>query len=302
MRLALRGCQVAAVAVLLSGIAMAEWESIGNLQPAGRNANEFIFHHAHATVVLQVLAPDLIRVRCVHASSLPPDHSYAVVKTDWPNVKVDFSNDRKYQSIRTGQLEARIQLSPFRIAFYDPEGELLSKDSDTQGIAWNGDRVRVWKWEPADEHYFGFGEKSTPLDKRGRSLVMWNRDPEGFDASSEPLYESVPFFIALRRGRAYGIFLDNTWRSSFDMGSEIPDVYSFGAEGGELNYYFFAGPDRPHSLAATVGAGLHPEPLQLLSGEHGSFYRGELPPSADSVRWHFPRHRLHGWLSRFHLG
>jgi alpha-glucosidase len=231
------------VILLLSGVATAEWESIGNLKPAERKSNEFTFRGVRATVVIQVLAPDLIRVRTVHATSLPPDHSYAVVKTDWPPVKVDFSNDGKYQRIRTEQLEARVQLSPLRVAFYDAKGALLSKDSDTQGIAWNGDRVRVWKWEPADEHYFGFGEKSTPLDKRGRSLVMWNRDPEGFDASSEPLYESVPFFIALRQGRAYGIFLDNTWRSSFDMGSEFRDVYSFGAEGGELNYYFFGGPD-----------------------------------------------------------
>jgi alpha-glucosidase len=173
------------VILLLSGVATAEWESIGNLKPAERKSNEFTFRGVRATVVIQVLAPDLIRVRTVHATSLPPDHSYAVVKTDWPPVKVDFSNDGKYQRIRTEQLEARVQLSPLRVAFYDAKGALLSKDSDTQGIAWNGDRVRVWKWEPADEHYFGFGEKSTPLDKRGRSLVMWNRDPEGFDASSE---------------------------------------------------------------------------------------------------------------------
>ena len=73
--------------------------------------------------------------------------------------------------------------------------------------------MRVWKSAPPDEHYFGFGEKSTPLDKRGRSLVMWNKDPEGFDASSEPLYQSVPFFLALRQGPRYGIFFDNTYRS-----------------------------------------------------------------------------------------
>src|ERR1700745_1557329 len=78
MRPVLRGLQIAAVAVLLSGVAMAEWESIGGLQPGPRKGNEFPFHNAHATVVLQVLAPDLIRVRAVHASSLPPDHSYAV--------------------------------------------------------------------------------------------------------------------------------------------------------------------------------------------------------------------------------
>ena len=95
---------------------------------------------------------------------------------------------------------------------------------------------------PEDEQYFGLGEKSTPLDKRGRSYVEWNTDPAGFDASSEPLYQSVPFFIGLRKGRAYGLFLDNTFRSSFDMGTADRDLYSFGVEGGEMNYYFFGGP------------------------------------------------------------
>ncbi len=228
--------------VMLSSPMLAEWQSIGNLKPLGRNGNEFSFANDRTTVVITVLAPDVVRVRAVAGQSLPPDHSYAVVKTDWPAVKVESSLYGNYQSIRTGQMEVRVQLAPFRIAFFDAKGQLLSKDADNQGISWDGARVRVWKSAPQDEHYFGFGEKSTPLDKRGRSLVMWNKDPEGFDASSEPLYQSVPFFVALRQGRADGMFLDNTWRSSFDMASEFPDTYSFGAEGGEMNYYFFAGP------------------------------------------------------------
>ena len=51
----------------------------------------------------------------------------------------------------------------------------------------------------------------------------------------------------MRQGKAYGIFLDNSYRSFFDMGADSPDSYSFGAEGGELNYYFFYGPD-PHKV------------------------------------------------------
>jgi len=227
---------------MLSSAMFAEWHSIGNLKPLGRKGNEFGFASDRATIVITVLAPDMVRVRAVAGRSLPPDHSYAVAKTEWPVVKIESTSNGNYQSIRTEQLEVRVQLAPFRVAFYDAKGQLLSKDADDQGMSWDGARVRVWKSAPQDEHYFGFGEKSTPLDKRGRALVMWNKDPEGFDASSEPLYQSVPFFLALRHGRAYGMFLDNTWRSSFDMASEFPDVYSFGAEGGELNYYFFAGP------------------------------------------------------------
>jgi alpha-glucosidase len=48
--------------------------------------------------------------------------------------------------------------------------------------------------------------------------------------------------LALRQGSAYGLFLDNTYHSNFDFGKQFSDAYSFGAEGGELNYYFFYGP------------------------------------------------------------
>jgi alpha-glucosidase len=237
-----RALRSLALLFLVANIAFAEWQPIGNMTARQTSANQLTFSNPHATVVVTILAPDLVRVRMVPKSSLPPDHSYAVIKRDWPTVPIDLSGMKSTRIIRTSKLEVRMQLSPFRIAFYDHEGHLISKDADEQGNSWDGARVRCWKWMPDDEHYYGMGEKSTPLDKRGRSYVMWNQDPSGFDASSEPLYQSVPFFIGLRQGRAYGLFFDNTFRSSFDMGAEAPDRYSFGAEGGEMNYYFFAGP------------------------------------------------------------
>ena len=228
---------------------MAEWQPVGSLRSLGRKGNQFTFGNEQTIVAITVLAPDIVRIRAVQGRTFPPDHSYAVIKADWSTVQVQTTSVGNVRSIRTSQLEVRVQLSPFRVAFYDPQGKLLTKDADNLGMAWDGSRVRDWRWAPQDEHYFGFGEKSTPLDKRGRSLVMWNKDPEGFDASSEPLYQSVPFFLALRQGRSYGIFFDNTYRSSFDMASEFPDTYSFGAEGGVMNYYFFAGP-RPKDVVS----------------------------------------------------
>src|SRR2546422_6429258 len=71
---------------------------------------------------------------------------------------------------------------------------------------------------------------------------MWNTDAVGWRESTDPLYKTIPFFLALLHGAAYGIFFDNTYRSSFDFGKESASLYSFGAEGGELNYYFLSGP------------------------------------------------------------
>ena len=58
----------------------------------------------------------------------------------------------------------------------------------------------------------------------------------------DPLYKSIPFFLAISGGRSYGLFLDNTWRTWFDFGKQARDAYAFGSEGGPLDYYLIYGP------------------------------------------------------------
>ena len=235
------------VAILFCSPARAAWQEVAGMTAGQPKGNQIAFRSPGATAVVTVLAPDLIRVSLGKGTTLGPDYSWAVIKTDWPQVHAKFSNEKGAYKIRTSEIEVRIQSNPFRVAFYDLAGRLISKDKDTLGPAWDGSSVRCWKWMPPDEHYFGLGEKTGPLDKRGHAYVNWNTDPAGYNALSDPMYETVPFFVGVRQGKAYGIFFDNTYRSFFDMGADSSDTYSFGAEGGELNYYFFYGPD-PHTV------------------------------------------------------
>jgi alpha-glucosidase len=253
--------------------AAAEWKSAGSFSADAAGANSIIFRDRQNLVILTVLAPDLVRVRMIAGTTPGPDYSYAVVKTAWPSAKAEFSGDKDARLIRTPELEVRVQLSPLRLAFYDRSGHLISKDADRLGMAREGNRVRCWKAMPPDEHYFGLGEKAGPLDKRGHSYVMWNTDAYGWDANTDPLYNDIPFFIGLHQGKAYGIFFDNTYRSSFDMGAESPDNYSFGAEGGELNYYFFYGPSPKKVLSRyTELVGRMPLPARWAIAYHQCRY------------------------------
>ncbi len=227
--------------------ARGSWQEVGAMKADAPKADQITFRGRDFTAVVSVLAPDLIRVRVVKGLKLGPDYSWAVIKTDWPAVHAQISSEPGIYKIRTAEMEVRIQTNPFRVAFYDLAGQLISKDKDSLGAAWDGASLRCWKWMPPDEHYFGLGEKTGPLDKRGHSYVNWNTDPAAYNALTDPMYETVPFFVALRKGKAYGIFFDNSYRSFFDMGADSADSYSFGADGGELNYYFFYGPD-PHTV------------------------------------------------------
>jgi alpha-glucosidase len=126
---------------------------------------------------------------------------------------------------------------------------------------------------PADEHYFGLGDKTGPIDRRGHAFSMWNTDSYRFQESTDPIYKSIPFFMTDRAGEATGIFLDNTWRSSFDFGTESPSFYSFGAVAGPIDYYIFPGPT-PRQVVETYAwlTGKPPLPPLWMFGFQQSRY------------------------------
>lgn len=253
---------------------LAQWQQIGSVQNVHPENNRFIFECTNGSAQIEVLAPDLVRVRADRKLKQIPNFSWSIAKTTWPEVNAESMREGDYYIIRSDDLEVSVRLNPFRLAFYDRAGRLLSKDDDSLGIAWNDTRVRNWKTMPTGESYFGLGEKVGRLDRRGRSYVMWNTDAYMYDENhADPLYISIPFFLALREGRSYGLFFDNTYRSSFDFGTEADEYYSFGADDGELNYYFFAGPDPKQVIARyTELTGRTPMPPRWALGYQQTRY------------------------------
>ncbi len=175
------------------------------------------------------------------------DHSYAVVASKAALPPVHVRTGPRESTIDTGVLRVVVRQRPFQIEILSRDGASLDADDRTFGTAFAGSSIRTWKRLRDEEYVYGLGEKTGRLNKRGKQLggythVMWNSDTFAYDASIDPIYASVPFYMVLRRGRAHGIFLDSTFRSSFDVGHTSAGVLSFGVEGGELDYYFIDGP------------------------------------------------------------
>ncbi|MFT6871754.1 MAG: alpha-glucosidase [Roseivirga sp.] len=144
--------------------------------------------------------------------------------------------------LKTDQLEMKVTKSPFRLSFFNKAGDLLNADDPTFGISWLGEEVTNYKSIAQDEVFLGMGEKSGGLNRRGSSYDNWNSDAFGFNNDTDPLYVSTPFFIGVREGKPYGIFLDNTYKSHFNFGTSNNDRFSyFSASAGDLNYYFIQG-------------------------------------------------------------
>ncbi|GAA4483652.1 TIM-barrel domain-containing protein [Gluconacetobacter asukensis] len=95
---------------------------------------------------------------------------------------------------------------------------------------------------PGDGHYFGLGDKFGPLDRLGRTYAMWNSDSYAYREGQDPLYKDIPFFIGFTGGAYFGMFLDNTWRTTFDFGHLDPGRLRIAAPDGPIDYYVMAGP------------------------------------------------------------
>ena len=220
------------------------WQPLGNVSAVTNLPRGVELTVGQGRLRVLAFAPNVVRVRYSNRGSFLQEHSFAVL----PNA---FSQSRKVQVeqlqnsilISTGAMQVRIFKSPLRIVFVDPSGQVISQDPPGYPVSFDSDAFRVWKSMPGDEHYFGLGDKTGPLDHRNLAFTMWNTDAFGWQESTDTLYKSIPFILAMRHGAAYGIFLDNTYRTNFDLGKESRDLYSFGADGGELYYYFFYGPD-----------------------------------------------------------
>jgi alpha-glucosidase len=228
--------------------AAAQWIPVGDMPRPTRSGNALRFVNAQAVATITALSPEVIRVRVTRGGREGRDHSYAVINRSLGDPGAAFGGDDKRSTITTSALAVTVQHAPFRVSFATKAGQSLDQDDAQRGIVFEGGGVRVSKRLRDDEHVYALGEKTGAFDKRGWKLggysaTMWNSDTFGYDGSTDPIYVSVPFYIVLRHGVAFGVFLDNTWRSNFDIGHQTEGVLSFGADGGPLDYYFIYGPE-----------------------------------------------------------
>ena len=204
----------------------------------------------NSQVRVSILAPDLVRVQAAFQKPLPErDHSWAIDKTSWETPRWNLKEEADSVIIATDELEIAIRRSPLLIEFREPQTHrVINADARPMLFDANG-AVAAAKKLGLDEHFYGLGEKAARLDKRRGSFVMWNDDRPGYREGTDPLYQSIPFYIGWQDGAAYGIFFDNSYRSYFDFGHTGQDYASFAADGGQLNYYFFHGPSMKKILS-----------------------------------------------------
>ncbi|MGB7392902.1 MAG: glycoside hydrolase family 31 protein [Pricia sp.] len=231
-----------------------ELEYKGNLYPNHivnfiRDKDRFYFTTDNGVVLeITVIQDRTIRFRYATEHTFQPDFSYAID----PDARrgynhLDILETETEYIIETSKLQVLVDKRTLRTQISDLDGNIINEDE--LGFHWEenyeygGNTVKMGKITQNTESYYGMGDKATHSNLKGKRVSNWVTDSYAYGKDQDPLYKAIPFYIGLHGGQAYGIFFDNSFKTHFDFAHERRTTTSFWADGGEMNYYFFYGPE-----------------------------------------------------------
>ena len=227
--------------------------------------NGWLVHGDHADIKLIFMSDDVIRLRVSFDREFP-EESYALVTTAWED-RLDplFEKERtRIQALdvpceegvdtltfRTATLKLVMKKCPLSFSLYTIDGVCIYRDLAER--AFEKDQIgRLSHYSCMDrekDHFYGFGEKTGHLDKKGRRLRMSPKDAIGHDPENgDPMYKHIPFYIRINEDKlhALGLFYHNSYDCVFDMGQEISGYWErycyWQADGGDIDLFLINGP------------------------------------------------------------
>lgn len=161
--------------------------------------------------------------------------------------------------IITDTCKAMVNLSEFGFSIYDGAGKRVYRQE-------NNDKVLRFTYEsfpfgfvenPAtgesiavcssrmehDEHYFGFGEQYSPVDKKMQEVDVFITDP--LSVGSPRTYVSLPFYFSTH---GYGMYVNTHYRSKFFMGNRSNRCISCHIYGESLIDIFYIYGETPKTI------------------------------------------------------
>ena len=238
---------------------------LNRFQSVEKTDNGYIIHGDNADVMLVFLSDDVIRIRTSFSRSFE-EASYALVTTAWEDeldelfkeertritaLSVPYEETDKKITFTTATCKLVLRKEPFSFRLIDKNGAVIYQDLKER--AFDCDQLgRLTHYSLVDrehDHFYGFGEKTGHLDKKGKRLRMSPKDAIGHDPENgEPLYKHIPFYIRINDQvkTAVGLFYNNSHDSVFDMCNEISGYWDrycyYQTDGGDLDLFLINGP------------------------------------------------------------
>lgn len=233
-----------------------------------KTAAGYILHGDAADILLIFMTDDVIRVRVSFRRNFK-EESYTLVTTAWPDrmdkllegertriqpLDIPYRQEGGKLVFATKTCILEVNRKPLYFTLKTPEGKIVYQDLRERAFEEDqlGRLSHYSKIDPAGDHFYGFGEKTGHLDKKGRRLRMSPKDAIGHDPEvGDPMYKHIPFYIRVNEKTAYaiGLFYHNSYDSVFDMGQEISGYWDrycyYQTDGGDIDLFLINGPDMP---------------------------------------------------------
>lgn len=268
----------------------------------------YIVRGDEADILLVFLTNDIIRIR-VSFDRQFEEESYTLVTTAWEDrlddllkkernrispLKPGYKETEQELIFETSSMKILLNKEKIHLKIFDQNENLIYSDlperafeKDYLGRVTHYSRINL-----ENDHFYGFGEKTGKVDKKGYRMRMSPKDAIGHDPEfGDPLYKHIPFYIKLneRNKYAFGMFYHNSYESVFDMGKEISgywEPYSYyQTEGGDIDLFFINGPTIEKVLenyTYLTGKQAMP-PKQSLGFTASTMYYAELDKDCDKA-------------------
>ncbi|MDD5939213.1 MAG: glycoside hydrolase family 31 protein [Lachnospiraceae bacterium] len=230
-----------------------------------KTENGYRIHGDAADIMLVFMSDDVIRIR-VSFDRKFEEASYALVTTAWPDRLDDLLKDErhritaldvpceeseKFLTFTTKTIKLRMRKNPLSFSLYDLEsGEAVYRDLKERAFEVDqlGRLSHYSMMDRAADHFYGFGEKTGYLDKKGRRLRNSPKDAIGHDPEfGDPMYKHIPFYIRINENQLHpvGLFYNNSYDCVFDMGQEISGYWDrycyYQTDGGDIDLFLING-------------------------------------------------------------
>ena len=222
----------------------------------------------HEILRVEVIKPDLLRMRISRGRSFDDSPSYALAIEPLADAK-RLGHDQSFElsvsdalvSLSTSAVQLEVYTQEFGFSLSRTDGSVVAKSYGAGYRILNND-WSISRVAGLKDPIYGLGEKTGKQNRRGRDFHLWNTDVLNPNASGEfakahpgthpradntsvefdPYYVSIPFFYHqdADTGAVAASFIDNGYRAHYDFSPAAHYDISF--TGGQYCEYLFAGP------------------------------------------------------------
>ncbi len=236
-------------------------EALGKLGKVEKSTHEVVANYESGRAKVQLFRPGIFHLTLERGGKAMK--SFAVIESPEELSKYRVEAGSKEISVKLP--EGSVEFSPetLRMKFMSEEGKDLL-DLDNIEFSDSG-LVADFNIHDARDFY-GLGEKTLPYNKYDSRWTMWNTDHPAYGVKFDPLYETVPFLLKADPDGAYGIFLDNPSRTTFDIGKTDKNRFIYTAKAGAFQLYIITGKNAAEVVKkfADLTGKMHMPPLWSL--------------------------------------